>query len=136
MIEKNNSSSMQATSTPSSSLREVRAIAKRVRMSPHKVRKVIDQIRGRSYEEALMLLEFMPYRACYPILQTVCSAAANANHNLGLSKANLIISKIMVDQGPVLKRFRTRAQGRGYPIRKPSWTITVFVKNHASQNEN
>jgi large subunit ribosomal protein L22 len=93
---------------------------------------VIDQIRGRSYEEALMLLEFMPYRACYPILQVVCSAAANANHNLGLSKANLVISKVMVDQGPVLKRFRPRAQGRGYPIRKPTCTITVFVKNQDS----
>jgi large subunit ribosomal protein L22 len=104
-------------------------------MSPHKVRKVIDQIRGRSYEEALMLLEFMPYRACYPILQVVCSAAANANHNLGLSKANLMISTVLVDQGPVLKRFRPRAQGRGYRIRKPSCTITVFVKNQAALPE-
>jgi large subunit ribosomal protein L22 len=129
MIEKTKS-----TLSPNGDLREVRAIAKRVRMSPHKVRKVIDQIRGRSYEEALMLLEFMPYRACYPILQVVCSAAANANHNLGLSKANLIISKVMVDQGPVLKRFRPRAQGRGYPIRKPTCTITVFVKNQDSGN--
>jgi large subunit ribosomal protein L22 len=108
---------------------QVRAFAKSVRMSPHKVRKVVDQIRGRSYEQALMLLEFMPYRACYPILQVVCSAAANANHNLGLSKANLFISEIMVDQGPVLKRFRPRAQGRGYPIRKPTCSITVVVKN-------
>lgn len=108
---------------------QVRAVAKTVRMSPHKVRKVIDQIRGRSYEQALMLLEFMPYRACYPILQVVCSAAANANHNLGLSKANLFISEAMVDKGPVLKRFRPRAQGRGYPIRKPTCSITVVVKN-------
>lgn len=126
---------MSEKKNPTSSLMEnpgeVRAVAKRVRMSAHKVRKVIDQIRGRSYEEALMLLEFMPYRACYPILQVVCSAAANANHNLGFSKANLIISKAMVDQGPVLKRFRPRAQGRGYPIRKPTCTITVFVKNQA-----
>jgi len=108
---------------------QVRAFAKSIRMSPHKVRKVVDQIRGRSYEQALMLLEFMPYRACYPILQVVCSAAANASHNLGLSKANLVISEIMVDQGPVLKRFRPRAQGRGYPIRKPTCSITVIVKN-------
>jgi large subunit ribosomal protein L22 len=118
--------------SPTGDLLEVRAVAKRVRMSPHKVRKVVDQIRGRSYEEALMLLEFMPYRACYPILQAVCSAAANANHNLGLSKANLVINKVMVDQGPVLKRFRSRAQGRGYPIRKPTCTITVFVRNKNS----
>jgi large subunit ribosomal protein L22 len=124
MIEKNTSSI-----SSNGNLQEVRAVAKRVRMSPHKVRKVIDQIRGRSYEEALMLLEFMPYRACYPILQAVCSAAANANHNLGLSKANLVINKAMVDQGSVLKRFRPRAQGRGYPIRKPTCTITVYVTN-------
>lgn len=110
---------------------QVRASAKSVRMSPHKVRKVIDQIRGRSYEQALMLLEFMPYRACYPVLQVVCSAAANANHNLGLSKANLVISEIMVNQGPVLKRFRPRAQGRGYPIRKPTCSITVVVQNRS-----
>lgn len=108
---------------------QVRAIARSVRMSPHKVRKVIDQIRGRSYEQALMLLEFMPYRACDPILQVLCSAAANASHNLGLSKASLFISEAMVDQGPVLKRFRPRAQGRGYPIRKPTCSITVVVKN-------
>jgi large subunit ribosomal protein L22 len=108
---------------------QVRAVAKSVRMSPHKVRKVIDQIRGQSYEQALMLLEFMPYRACYPILQVVCSAAANANHNLGLSKAKLFISEAMVDKGPVLKRFRPRAQGRGFPIRKPTCSITVVVKN-------
>ena len=108
---------------------QVRAIARTVRMSPHKVRKVIDQIRGRSYEQALMLLEFMPYRACDPILQVLCSAAANANHNLGLSKANLYISEAMVDKGPVLKRYRPRAQGRGYPIRKPTCSITVVVKN-------
>jgi large subunit ribosomal protein L22 len=109
---------------------EIRAIAKRIRMSPHKVRRVVDQIRGRSYEQALMILEFMPYRACYPILQVVCSAAANANHNLGLNKANLIISQVMVDQGPVLKRFRPRAQGRGYAIRKSTCSITVYVKSN------
>nr|YP_009033729.1 ribosomal protein L22 [Roya anglica]YP_009256891.1 ribosomal protein L22 [Roya obtusa]AHZ11112.1 ribosomal protein L22 [Roya anglica]ANI25969.1 ribosomal protein L22 [Roya obtusa] len=110
---------------------EVRALAKRIRMSPHKVRKVIDQIRGKSYEEALMLLEFMPYRACYPILQAVCSAAANANHNLGINKSNLYISEAMVDKGVVLKRFRPRAQGRGFPIRKPTCSITIVVKNRA-----
>jgi large subunit ribosomal protein L22 len=117
------------TNTITNSSLKVKAFAKRVRMSPHKVRKVIDQIRGLSYEQALMLLEFMPYRACYPILQTLCSAAANANHNLGLSKANLYISEAMVDAGPVFKRFRPRAQGRGYPIRKPSCYITIVLQN-------
>jgi len=107
---------------------EVQAIAKRIRMSPYKVRKVVNQIRGRSYAEALIILGLMSYRACYPVLQTLFSAAANANHNLGFKKSNLYISEAKVDQGSVLKRFRPRAQGRGYPIRKPSCHITIKVK--------
>nr|BDW36672.1 ribosomal protein L22 [Streblotrichum convolutum] len=108
---------------------EVRALAKHIRMSAHKARRVVNQIRGRSYEQALMILEFMPYRACYPILQLVSSAAANANHNLNLNRSNLIISEAKVDEGAVLKRFQPRAQGRGYPIHKPTCHITIVVKN-------
>lgn len=59
----------------------VKAVAKYIRMSPHKIRRVIDQIRGRSYQEALMILEFLPYDAGGPIWQVVHSAAANAKHN-------------------------------------------------------
>ena len=60
---------------------EAKALAKHIRMSSYKARRVINQIRGLSYEQALMILEFMPYRACYPILQLISSAAANANNN-------------------------------------------------------
>jgi large subunit ribosomal protein L22 len=109
---------------------EVRALAKHIRMSAHKARRVINQIRGRSYEQALMILEFMPYRACYPILQLVSSAAANASHNLNLTRSNLIISEAKVDEGAVLKRFQPRAQGRGYPIHKPTCHITIVVKSN------
>lgn len=112
-----------------SSMFKVRAFAKGIRMSPHKVRKVVDQIRGRSYEQAFMLLEFMPYRACYPILKVVLSAVANASHNLNFNKSNLYISEAMVDKGPILKKIRPRAQGRGYPIHKPTCCITIVVKN-------
>lgn len=108
---------------------EVRALAKHIRMSAHKARRVVNQIRGRSYEQALMILEFMPYRACYPILQLVSSAAANASHNLNLNRANLIISEAKVDEGAILKRFQPRAQGRGYPIHKPTCHITIIVKD-------
>lgn len=108
---------------------EVRALAKHIHMSAHKARRVVNQIRGRSYEQALMILEFMPYRACYPILQLVSSAAANASHNLNINRANLIISEAKVDEGAVLKRFQPRAQGRGYPIHKPTCHITIIVKN-------
>ena len=71
----------------------VKAVAKYVRISPHKVRQVLDQIRGRSYQEALMILEFLPYDAGGPIWQVVHSAAANAKHNYGLDKKKLIISE-------------------------------------------
>lgn len=108
---------------------KVRAFSKHIRMSAHKARRVINQIRGCSYEQALMILEFMPYRACYPILQLISSAAANASHNLNINRANLIISEAKVDQGTVLKKFQPRAQGRGYPIHKPTCHITIIVKN-------
>ena len=71
------------------STKQVKAIARYVRMSPFKVRRVLDQIRGRSYREALIVLEFMPYRACNPILKLLRSAAANAEHNEGLERARL-----------------------------------------------
>lgn len=106
---------------------EVRAIARYIRMSPHKVRRVLDQIRGRSYREALIVLEFMPYRACTPVLKALRSAVANAEHNQGLDPANLVVSQAFADAGPSLKRYRPRAQGRAYPIRKPTCHITVAV---------
>jgi len=106
---------------------EVKAIARYIRMAPHKVRRVLDQIRGRSYREALIILEFMPYRACDPVRKVLRSAAANAEHNGGLDRGTLIVSKAFADQGPILKRFRPRAQGRAYQIRKPTCHITVAV---------
>jgi large subunit ribosomal protein L22 len=109
--------------------KQIKAIGKYIRISPTKVRRVLDQIRGRSYQEALMILEFMPYRACGPIWQVLNSAAANAQNNLGLKKQNLIVKTVYADQGPTLRRFRPRAQGRGYPIRKPTSHITIILDN-------
>lgn len=106
---------------------EVKAIARYIRMSPRKVRRVLDQIRGRSYREALIILEFMPYRSCDPILKALRSAVANAEHNEGLDPASLVVSTAFADAGPVLKRFRPRAQGRAFQIRKPTCHITVAV---------
>lgn len=111
---------------------EVKAIARYIRMSPFKVRRVLDQIRGRSYREALIVLEFMPYRACDPVLKVLRSAVANAEHNAGLDPAELTVSQAFADQGPVLKRFQPRAQGRAYQIRKPTCHITVAVAPSAS----
>jgi large subunit ribosomal protein L22 len=88
------------------------------RGSPSKVRRVLDQIRGRSYEEAIMLLEYMPYKACEPVLKTLLSAAANAKQNLGMRKAKLVVSECYANEGPVLKRARPRAQVRPPPYRR------------------
>lgn len=106
---------------------EIKAIAKYIRMSPNKVRRVLNQIRGKSYRDALMILEFMPYAACGPVLQVLQSAAANAQNNNSIQKNELLISKAFADQGPVLKRFRPRSQGRGFKIKKPTCHITVCV---------
>ena len=106
---------------------QVKATAKFVRMSPFKVRRVLDQIRGRSYREALIILEFMPYKACEPILKVLRSAVANAEHNNGFDPVALYISEAYADQGPTLKRFRPRAQGRAYQIKKPTCHIAIAV---------
>ncbi|MEA5532717.1 50S ribosomal protein L22 [Crocosphaera sp. XPORK-15E] len=113
---------------------EAKAIARYVRMSPFKVRRVLDQIRGRSYREALIILEFMPYRACEPILKVLRSAAANAEHNKGMDRTTLIVSQAYADGGPSLRRFRPRAQGRAYQIRKPTCHITVAVAPAVTKN--
>jgi large subunit ribosomal protein L22 len=113
--------------------KEVKAIARYIRMSPYKVRRVLDQIRGRNYREALIILEFMPYRACDPVLKVLRSAVANAEHNSGLEPSSLVVSQAYADGGPTLKRFRPRAQGRAYRIHKPTCHITVVVAPVATE---
>ena len=106
---------------------EAKAFGRYIRMSPNKVRRVLNQIRGKNYKDALMLLEFMPYSACGPVWQVIYSAAANAQNNLNIDKENLYISEAFADQGPVLRRFRPRAQGTGYGIRKPTCHISITL---------
>nr|YP_010286918.1 ribosomal protein L22 [Hydrocharis morsus-ranae]UKT60978.1 ribosomal protein L22 [Hydrocharis morsus-ranae] len=108
---------------------EVKVLAQHIHMSVFKARRVIDQIRGRSYEETLMILEFMPYRASYPILKLVYSAAANARHNMGLNEADSFISKAEVNGGPIVKRLRPQARGRSYPIKRSTCHITIVLKD-------
>jgi large subunit ribosomal protein L22 len=105
----------------------VKAVAKYIRMSPYKIRRVLDQIRGRSYQEALMILEFLPYDAGGPIWQVVHSAAANAKHNYGFDKKKLIIDEIFADEGPKLKRWHPMSRGRAYPIIKRSAHIALTL---------
>jgi large subunit ribosomal protein L22 len=106
---------------------QTKAIGRYIRISPRKVRRVLHQIRGKTYKEALMLLEFMPYKACGPIWQVIYSAAANAEHNLNLNKENLIVSEAFANQGPIFRRFRPRSQGQGFAIRKPTCHIAITV---------
>ena len=108
---------------------KVYALSQHIFMSAHKARRVIDQIRGRSYEETVMLLELMPYRACYPILKLVYSAAANARHNLGFDEENLVISKAEVNESHTLKRLKPRARGRSYAIKRPTCHIRIVLKD-------
>nr|QBC70563.1 ribosomal protein L22 [Tetragonia tetragonoides] len=105
------------------------AVGQYIAMSADKARRVIDQIRGRSYEETLMILELMPYRACYPIFKLIYSAAANASHNKGLNKAGLIISKAEVNKGTTMKKLKPQARGRSYMIKKSTCHITIVLRD-------
>tara|TARA_Y100000589_G_scaffold183095_1_gene173444 strand:- start:9011 stop:9364 length:354 start_codon:yes stop_codon:yes gene_type:complete len=108
---------------------EVKAVSKYIRMSPSKVRRVLRQIQGKSYKDALILLEFMPYASCEPIIKVLRSAAANARNNMNLDETNLVVKSAFVDQGPVMKRFRPRAQGRAYRILKYTSHITIVMSS-------
>nr|QVX31849.1 ribosomal protein L22 [Salvia trijuga] len=108
---------------------EVRALGRHISVSADKARRVIDQIRGRSYEETLMILELMPYQACYPIFKLVYSAAANASYTMGSAEDNLIIIKAEVNEGTVVKKLKPRARGRSYAIKKATCHITIVVKD-------
>nr|YP_010691416.1 ribosomal protein L22 [Ligustrum sinense]WBU94144.1 ribosomal protein L22 [Ligustrum sinense] len=114
---------------------EVYALGRHISLSADKARRVIDQIRGCSYEETLMILELMPYRACYPIFKLVYSAAANASYNMGSNEPNLVISKAEVNEGTTVKKFKPRARGRSYPIKRPTCHITIGVKDISLHDE-
>ncbi len=98
-----------------------------IRGSASKVRRVLDQIRGQSYRDALIMLEFMPYRSTGPITKVLRSAVANAEHNLGMDPASLVIQTAQADMGPSMKRYRPRAQGRAFAIKKQTCHISISV---------
>nr|YP_010903713.1 ribosomal protein L22 [Hypnea wynnei]WCH56565.1 ribosomal protein L22 [Hypnea wynnei] len=101
---------------------------KYLRLSPNKVRRVLDQIRGKKCNEALLILEFMHYRPCKTIKKILQSAMHNATKNYEQEKNKLIISETFANLGPQLKRFQPRAQGRAFPIHKPTCHITIKVQ--------
>ena len=104
-----------------------RAIAKYVRISSRKVKVVIDLIRGKSVAEAKAILAFTPKAAREPVLKVLNSAVANAENNLDMSADQLFVAEVFANQGPTLKRFRPRAQGRASRIRKRTSHITVIL---------
>lgn len=106
---------------------EVKATAKYVRMEPRKVRMVVDQIRNKSVEQALELLQFSTRAAAEPVAKVLRSAVANAENNNNLRSDNLVIKAAYVDEGPTLKRIRPRAKGSASRINKRTSHITVVV---------
>ena len=106
-----------------------RAIARHVRVSPMKARRVINLVRGLPAKEALTVLQFAPQAASVPVYKVLASAIANAENNERLDGDSLLVAEAYVDEGPTLKRFRPRAQGRAYRIRKRTCHITVVVES-------
>ncbi len=106
---------------------EVTATEKYIRMSPRKVRLVVDTVRGKPVREALAMLRFMPRSAAKAVSKAVSSALANAENNYELDADDLYIARIAADEGPTLKRFRPRAHGRVSPLLKRSTNVTVVL---------
>ena len=104
------------------------AQARFVRMTPMKCRRVIDLVRGLPVDQAADILRFDTHAASEPIGKVLASAVANAEHNKDLNRRDLYIAQAYVDEGPTLKRFRPRAQGRAFRIRKRTSHITVVVQ--------
>jgi large subunit ribosomal protein L22 len=105
----------------------VSATAKYQRASTRKTRLVTAAIKGKRVEEAAALLRFMPQKAAADVARVLKSATANAENNHNLSAEDLVIVDAVADQGPTIKRFQPRAQGRAFPIHKPMTHITIVV---------
>ena len=108
------------------------AVARFVRVTPLKARRVVDLVRGLPVDDALATLRFAPQAAAETVHKTLSSAIANAETVENLDRASLVITKATVDEGPTLKRFRPRAQGRAYRIRKRTSHITLVVQPSAT----
>lgn len=107
---------------------EAKAIAKYVRISPRKVSIVLDLIRNQPVDKAAAILQYTPKAASETLVKLLGSAVANAENNFSMDKNRLYVSECYVCPGPTLKRFRPRAQGRGFRILKRTSHITLVVK--------
>ena len=104
------------------------AVARFLRVTPMKARRVVDLVRGLPVDEALSVLQFSPQAASENVRKLLESAIANAENGEDLDRDSLVVSKVTVDEGPTLKRWRPRAQGRAYRIRKRTSHITIVVQ--------
>ena len=107
---------------------EARAYLKYLRISPRKVKIVLDLIRGKDTETAMAILKNTNKIACEALIKLLKSAIANAEHNFGMDASNLFVSECFVCPGPILKRIQPRAQGRAFRINKRSSHVTLVVK--------
>ncbi len=113
---------------------ETRAVLKYARMSPRKVRRVVDLIRGKKAGEAMLALRFMPYKAARTVEKVLKSAMANAEQaDAGMDAEEMSISQAFVDNGPIMKRMRARAMGRANTIRKRSSHITLYLSGKGGE---
>ena len=110
------------------------AVARFVRVSPSKARRVIDLVRGKSVADALDILRWAPQAASEPVAKVIASAAANAQNNNGLDPSTLVVATVYADDGPTAKRIRPRAQGRAFRIRRRTSHITVVVESRPSKD--
>ncbi|MDQ3841083.1 MAG: 50S ribosomal protein L22 [Actinomycetota bacterium] len=106
----------------------MRATAKYVRIAPRKARLVADEIRGKSYPQAVSLLRFTNKRAAKILSEILNSAASNAEHNMDVDADELRVKTVKVDEGPTIKRYKARAMGRATMIRKRTSHITVELE--------
>jgi large subunit ribosomal protein L22 len=114
-----------AANEPDAAVRTAFARASQVNVTPMKARRVIDLIRNKPASDALSVLKFAPQAASEPVAKVLASAIANAENNFHLDPETLVVSRAFVDEGPTLKRFQPRAQGRAFRIRKRTSHITI-----------
>lgn len=119
---------------------EAKAIARHIRVTPMKARRVVNLVRGKQANEALAILKFAPQAASEPVLKVIQSAMANARvladrDGQAFDEGDLFISEAFVDEGPTMKRFQPRAQGRAYRINKRTSHVTVVVATPTNEEE-
>ena len=103
------------------------AVARHIRMSPYKVRRALALIRGKSVNEAAAILDYATIVSAEPVKKVLLSAAANAEHNFGMDRGDLVVAEAFADQGPTLKRMNPVSKGRAHAILKRTSHITVIL---------